>query len=532
MAAGGPVIAWEDFKVGAHLVRRLPGFLRSPLPAARARETLHRRFERREADFLGLVRRAVYERPGSPYRRLLGLAGCEYPDLEALVRREGIEGALRALCRAGVYLTSDEFKGRRPVVRGGTTFAVRLDHLRNPRSSVHLTAQTSGSGGARTAIGIDLEGLRDEAADLGAALHAWGDRGWVHALWGVPGGSAIKALLRLSFCGARPARWFSQVDPASPELHPRYRLSGHLVRWSSLLAATPLPRPQYVPLDDPLPIARWLADVLRRGETPHLTTFSSAAVRLVQAASGAGIDLRAARFTLGGEPTTPARRAVIHRAGAEAMPRYSTVESGHIGYGCLAPQAPDDLHLLHDLHALVRVDESGETGALPAGACLVTSLRPTAPLVLLNVSLGDRAVLARRSCGCPLEAVGWTTHIYSIHSHEKLTAAGMTFADTDVVRVLEEVLPARFGGAPADYQLVEDEAEDGRPRLRLLVHPSVEPLDPDAVAHAFLAAIGDGNGPQRLMGLLWRDARLLRVERAAPRITASGKIRHLHRHGD
>lgn len=33
----------------------------------------------------------------------------------------------------------------------------------------------------------------------------------------------------------------------------------------------------------------------------------------------------------------------------------------------------------------------------------------------------------------------------------------MTFLDTEVIRVLEEVLPARFGGSPTDCQLVEDD---------------------------------------------------------------------------
>ena len=37
----------------------------------------------------------------------------------------------------------------------------------------------------------------------------------------------------------------------------------------------------------------------------------------------------------------------------------------------------------------------------------------------------------------------------------------MTFLDSDVIRVLEEVLPARFGGGPTDFQLVEQEDDDG-----------------------------------------------------------------------
>jgi hypothetical protein len=142
--------------------------------------------------------------------------------------------------------------------------------------------------------------------------------------------------------------------------------------------------------------------------------------------------------------------------------------------------------------------------------------------------MGDQAVVERRRCGCPLESLGWTTHLHSIRSFEKLTAGGMTFLDTDVIRVLEEVLPGRFGGSPAHYQLLEEEGADGRPRLRLLVHPAVGPLDSTAVAEAFLTALGDGPGAARAMGLHWRHASYLGVERRVPLTTPAAKILHLH----
>jgi len=176
--------------------------------------------------------------------------------------------------------------------------------------------------------------------------------------------------------------------------------------------------------------------------------------------------------------------------------------------------------------ALIQVERPSL--GLSARALLVSSPRPAAPLLLLNVSLGDEAVVSRRVCGCPLEQLGCPTHLHTIRSYEKLTAGGMTFLDTAVVRVLEEVLPAHFGGSPTDYQLVEEEAEDGRPCLRLIVHPAIGPIAPDAVAEAFLQAISAGSGAERIMGLVWRDAQLLRVERRVPYATQSGKILHLH----
>jgi hypothetical protein len=57
----------------------------------------------------------------------------------------------------------------------------------------------------------------------------------------------------------------------------------------------------------------------------------------------------------------------------------------------------------------------------------------------------------------------------------------MTFLDTDLTHVLEQDLRARFGGSAVDYQLVETEDGAGVPRLCLLVHPRLGPLDDDAI---------------------------------------------------
>lgn len=513
--------------VGARFALRLPPFLRRPVGRAEARTVLQSRLERREAALLGLAR-ILYGAPEGPYAILLRRAGCEYGDLERLVARDGAEGALARLFRAGVYLTIDEFKGRRPVVRGSTTVRVEPGLLRNPRSALHVAARTSGSRSGGTPVLVDLAFLRECAVDTLLALDARGAAEYAKAIWLVPGGAALARLLEFAGFRPVPARWFSQIDPAAAGLHPRYRWSSRLTRWSSLVTGVPLPSPEHVSLDEPLPAAGWMLDVLRRGQRPHLLTFPSSAARLCHAATSAGLDLRGAHFTLTGEPITATRLAVIRRAGADAEARYGIIEAGPIGYGCFAPEAPDDVHLLHDLVAVVQPGADGAGAGLPPDALLFTSLRATAPFALLNVSMGDRATMTGRRCQCPLEQLGWTTHLREIGSLEKLTAGGMSFLDTDVIPVLEEVLPARFGGGPTDYQLVEDEGEAGEPRLRLLVSPRVGDVDPHAVAETFLAAMSFGSGVERVMGLMWRQARFLRVERRSPLTAASGKILHLH----
>lgn len=523
----------EDLVIGGRLLRRLPAFLRETVGPEQARAFLRERLAQRETAFLAVLKRAVYEHPGSPYRRLLRWAGCEYGDVERLVTRHGVEGALGHLFRAGVYLTGDELKGRRPVLRGSLVFTVEPARLRNPTATGHLAGYSTGSRGVRTPVRLDLAHVRDQAADLCLDIEARGDTRSTHAVWGVPGAWTMSLLLRLACCGLRPARWFSQVDPAAPGLHPRYRWSARGLRWGSRLAGRPLPAPEHVPVEASLPIARWMAAVLEAGGTPQLWTHPSSAARLCSAATAAGVALDGARFSVSGEPATPARLAVVRQAGARIVPRYGASDCGQIGFGCLAPAAPDEVHWLSDLHALVQPSgrgpafDAGGPGAGP-GTLFMSSLAPTARTILLNASLGDRAVVTRRRCGCPLEALGWTTHLHTIRSDEKVTAGGMNFADLELARALEEVLPARFGGSPTHYQLLEDEGPVGEPRLWLLVHPAVGLLDEDRVREVFLDAIAPGSGVERVMGLAWREAGVLRVQRRAPVPAANGKILHVH----
>lgn len=521
-------LSLEDLGSGARLLRDLPGYLREPLSVEEARVVLRLRLERREPDFLALLQRIFRSGPADPYRQLFALAACEEEDVAALVRKEGVEQTLRTLYRHGVYLAADEFKGRRAALRGGRTVAMEPRQLRNHGLSAHFPVQTSGSRGAGTIVPLDLAYIRDCSVNLCLAMHARGDDGWRKGHWHVPGGVAIARMLEYARIGRAPERWFSQTDIAGSTLPPRYRWSARVLRLGGWLAGRPLPAAQHVPFTDPLPVARWMHDTLRAGATPHLLTFASSAAALGGAAFAEGLDLSGAQFTVGGEPVTETRLAAVRRVGAQAVPIYGTAETGAIGHGCLNPAAPDEVHLLHDLHAVIQAGSDGRGRGMPPGALLVTSLRPTAPLVLLNVALGDQASLGRRPCGCPLEDLAWTTHLASVRGYEKLTAGGMTFLDTDLIRVLEEVLPARFGGGPTDYQIVEEEDRDGRSRLRLLVHPAVGPVEPATLIDVFLEAIGRGSSAEQVMALQWRAAGLVTLERGSPLPLPSGKVLHLH----
>jgi len=359
-------------------------------------------------------------------------------------------------------------------------------------------------------------------------FEARGGDNWVRAIWSVPGAASLRRIILYSLCGTPPARWFSPVDASTAALHPRYKWSALALRLGSLLNGVAVPSPIHVPLNEPLLIARWMSETLRTGRIPQLYTYASSAVRLCLRAHEAGLSLKGAQFVLGAEPVTAPRLAVIERTGAKVHVQCGSVETGTMARGCLFRRAPDDLHLLDDRWAVVQPGSLSLSG-LPPRALLITSISLSmAKLILLNVSLGDQAELERRSCGCPLEKLGWQNHVHHIRSFEKLTAGGMTFLDADLVRALEQILPAGFGGGPTDYQLVEEETEDGTPHIRLLVHPRLGPLNTDALRELFLETIGKGSGVERVMMSVWRDHALPIVEREAPRITASGKILHVH----
>jgi hypothetical protein len=515
--------------LGIHLVGKLATTLKKTIEPDQARAIIRERITHRESDFTALVKKCIYEKSTSPYLRLLKHAGCEYGDFEKLVHKEGLEGALHALFHQGVYLTSQEFRGESETVRGNTRIVVSPQKLKNPLAKHHVPIRSSGSRSHGTQIVRGMDFIQDTTHYLALYLKARQNRASSElATWSVPGGVILSSFIKFILAGSPPSRWFSQLDTNAKELSIRYLLSTRALEWGGKLAGVPIPHPEYVSLDDPLPIIKWMKDCLRRNQIPHLFTYTSAAVRLAQCALEASIDLQGAQITMSGEPTTSARLKTIKRCGLDALPAMGCVEVGHIGYGCFTPEAPDDMHLLKDLHAVVQPGESHDSSGLRAKGLLFSTLRSSSPLILFNVSLGDQATIKKRTCGCFQGELRMDTHIQHVRSFEKLTSGGMAFLDTEIIHVIEEELPKMFGGGPTDYQLLEDEREDGRPKLRLIIHPRVESLEADKVKEAFLQKIASGSGAEKLTSLVWRDTDLVTVERGVPKMTSTGKIYHMH----
>lgn len=518
-----------DLRQASAFLLHLPAFLSQSIDAAKAAELLVRRIHSRERAFLAIIANQVLAYSRNPYTRLFHSAGLEMGDLEILLRQEGLEGALEHLMRVGVYLSVDEFKGRKPIERGSLCFWAGPESLRNPCSGSHVQLRSSGSrSNGGTPMSLDLKYVVDSSVNRCLLYAMLGGQDWVKAKWGVPGSMALVHVLEFTQFGNQSLKWYSQLDPASPDLHLRYRISGKALKWVSRLVNKPVPKPEYVPLNDPTPIARWLASILAQGRIPCLHTYVSNAVRLCRVALESGIDISGARLLVSGEPITPARIKAIASAGAIPLARYGTAEAGPIAYGCISGRQSAEMHFLRDLHALIQAGDQADRLGVPSTALYLTTLRPTSPFTMINVSLGDQAELTLGDCCCPLGGKLWPQMLNSVNSFEKLTGAGMAFLDAEVIRVLEDVLPGRFGGVATDYQLVENEGPQGEPRLHLLIRPELGSMDPKQVERVFFEALAPGSGASRVMGLTWRQAGILKIERRAPHTTTTGKIQHLH----
>ena len=226
----------------------------------------------------------------------------------------------------------------------------------------------------------------------------------------------------------------------------------------------------------------------------------------------------------GGEPPTPAKVARIRESGARYVPHYGGSDMGLAGAGCANPASEDDVHFLEDGLALLQIPHRLPGTDREIDAFCFTSLRPTRGSLLLNVELDDFGTIERRSCGCPFEDMGFGTHIRGIRSYRKLTGEGINLLDGEMVRILEEVLPARYGGDPHDYQLQEQEDPDGFTRLVLVVDPRVDLPGEADVIDVILDALGRGDHLANSAREHWQQGGSFRIERREPQWLDRGKF--------
>jgi hypothetical protein len=521
---------YNDLKAFRRYASGLPRFLEEPLSAERCREGIRERLHAREDNFLRILERGIYGQTGSPFRALLVNAGAEHGDVAQLVRSQGVEEALARLCDEGVYVTYEEFKGLRPLERPGLSLSVKPTDFDNPLFLPAYSAANTGSSGVTRRVRLDFDALALNAAYDSFILDLLDARERPFGIWlpVPPSLMGLANVLRTAKLGRTVERWFSQnsFDRRSGSLKD-YLLIRYTIA-ACRRKGVAFPRPEHVPLAEAHLVAEWLALKKRLG-TPALVSAGppSAGVRICLAARDRGLDISGTVFRFTGEPYTEGKAQVVAEAGCRATSIYSATELGLIGVGCPAAEQPDEVHLAADRLAVLQRRRSVGSNGASVGALLVTALHPSSPKLMLNVEMDDYGVLTKRDCGCAAEQLGLGQHLHTIRSHAKLTSAGTTFLGGELHTLLEQTLPARFGGAPTDYQLVEEE-QDGLPKVVIVVSPRVGEIDERAVAAAVLKGVQRGPAYHQMMAELWRDGDTLCVVRREPHSTHSAKILPLH----
>ena len=509
--------------------RGLPAFLGETMDLDRARSIVSERLANRGTNFLSGLKRSVFGRPGSPYARLMELAGCAFADAEVLVRDRGLEGALHELKDGGVYVTFEEFKGHRPIVRGGREIETLPGDFDNPELRQFFTTTTGGSTGAPRRVLMDLEHFRSRLPMQVMRWQAHGLGGAPFAQWAeIPPGHGLEAALLHVVVERFPERWFTPIWAGTSGPGLRFRLATQAAVMIARRSGADVPRPEFVPLDSAHVVAEWAVDAIGRAGRCVLRTHMSKALRVAVAAQERGWDLTGLLIESGGEPATPAKVERILASGASLVSNYFLMEAGPIGFGCPDSEDANDQHFQMDHLAMITSPRSVPASGESVNAFLYTTLLPTAPKLLINVETDDYGVVEQRSCGCLLGELGFDTHIRDIRSFSKLTGEGVTLIGSDMVDILERDLPARFGGSPLDYQLVEEEDDSGFTRLTLLVHPRLDVQDDAALVDAVHEGLSRRGGAAAFTRTLWTAARTLRVRREEPRLNARGKLWPLH----
>lgn len=517
----------QEIKFYSKMAWGIRQYLRTP-PIADPEAHIRYNLAHRECNFLALVERGVFQNSASPYNEMFGLAGCTFGDLKSEVERAGLEPTLGRLRENGVFLTHDEFKGKTPIVRSGREIASRDGSFRNPQVANALTESISSgsrSKGTRSprSIGRLLEReahlqIRNREFELTKRIR-------IELKPILPSATGLSAGQRGRREGHPVEKWFAVGGGLRDSGH--YRFITHcLVRWTGLLGS-PSPLPTYLAPNDFSAVAEYIARRRREGAPAAVHAFPSPAVRVAAAAMELGLDITGTLFFVGGEALTDAKREIIQRAGAEVYPFYPISEVAPIGSACRHMTTGNRVHFFEDQVAAFVHRRVAPLSGVEVNALQFTSLLKHCPHILINAEMDDAGVIGPAPCGdtCLYGRLGLTRQVSEIFSFGKLTGQGMTLVGTDLLRILEAILPARFGGAPGDYQLVEREGA-AQTQVTLRVNPRVK-ASPGKIRECFLRELKTLYGGS-LASRMWSHAEGIEVVMDHPFATRTGKIHALH----
>jgi len=307
----------------------------------------------REHQFLETIQRTVFANPENPYHRMLQLAGCSYEDLKRGVWSNGLEPFLETLHRAGVYLSHDELKCKKPIVRSGQTIRANSGSFLNPLVSWTYEARSSGSRSSGTITRHNLQNqlyrecyshFLQEEFDLHNRAHI-GVMPILPSAWG------LWTCIRAARSGGRVERWFAAGGSLRDSGH--YRTVTKAIAILAKLMGADVPFPRYLEPDDFSKAAEWIAKRKREGILCWVNGVVSPCVLVAAAALDKGFDIQGTMFQVGGEALTDAKRRVIESAGAEVFPNYHIHELGPIGQACRQMRKGNCVHIQKDAVAVI-----------------------------------------------------------------------------------------------------------------------------------------------------------------------------------
>lgn len=502
---------------------KLRHFLHTPVTLDDIKKQILQQTTNRDENFIKILKTNVFEYPHSPYLALFKASGITHTDVEKMVIQQGIESTLEELYDADIYVTFEEFKGRIPIKRKNIELNVTAGDFDNPNLSSVFWGQSGGSTGKATRSKMDLDHIV-ESARLYALSYSVQDifdaplMMWRGTL---PDHMGMGTALRSAYIAQPTQRWFSTFRDTETNLSSYYTLMTYLMIYLARFYGYHIPSPEYVPLDNPLPIAKALAEGVQKMGTVLMNSTVSKCVRVAIVAKEHGIDLTGVVFYGTSEPSTVAKVASIEASGAKYITHYGTSETGVMGLACANPVDTTDVHFMHNKMAIIQRPK--EIFDQTVNAFHLTTLLPSSPKMALNVQSDDFGIIEERDCGCPLHQMGFTKHIRGISSYRKLTGEGVTLVGSDMVHILEHILPAQFGGSLLDYQLVEEENEQGLTKLYLYVDPAVSVQSDDMLSQAFLSAMKESVPSARLAQAEYRTGHVVTVKRQKPLQSSRGK---------
>ena len=510
----------KEFSYYSQLSRSIVKWMRSPVVSSPLAE-IQKNLQRRESNFLQVLQTSILGNPKHPIKKLLDWAGIGYEDIEARVRRTGLEETLTDLYREGIYLTHDEFKGKQEVRRGALVFQVASSDLANPLYRAIMEASSSGSRGNPTITrrSLEYQAYRELQETVFLNELELREREQLATTSALPATGGFRRLITHARYGSPVITWM----PLRPVFHYRVLTGMYLLQLRAMGIRAPFPR--YLPEDDFTPIAKWIAGRKLQGKQVLVTGNVSPAVRVVAAAQDLGLDIAGTRFVVGGEAITAAKVDIVQQAGALINARYTISELGPVGFGCKRMHG-NCVHLSMDALAVIARERVAPLTDTKVQSLLFTTLLPFAPTVAINLEMDDAGELSNSTCECDLMRAGYTQQINHIFSYGKLTGYGTSLMAGDVLSILEVLLPKRFGGVPSDYQLIEQEAGK-HTSIELRVHPRLGENSEEEVRDFFLREL------QRIWsgsstGRTWSQSGSLQVRFAAPIQTNGKKIHPLH----